>query len=159
MNLERLQELLTRHEGKRRYPYDDADGRQIQGQKRVIHGKVSIGIGRNLTDKGLSDEEVQYLFRNDVAEAVLGARRLFPNFALLSENRQLVVISMVFNLGVAGFGSWTNTCCAIREGRFQDAARHMMDSLWYSQLGGDPPGTDDGKKERSEELIEMMRKG
>jgi len=29
----------------------------------------------------------------------------------------------------------------------------------YAQLGGDPPGTDDGKLERPEELARMMREG
>ena len=49
MNIHQLKKQLTRHEGKRAYPY------------RCPAGKLSIGVGRNLEDKGLSEEEIEYI--------------------------------------------------------------------------------------------------
>ncbi len=156
---ERLKDILGRHEGRRRFPYDDADGRRIGPGKRTIRGKLTIGKGRNLEAVGLSDDEIEHLFENDIRRAVSGAKRLIRNFDSLSENRQIVVVSLVYMMGEAGFMSWTDTRRLIEDGRFEEAARHIEQSKMYAQLGGDPPGTDDKKLERPEELALMMREG
>ena len=157
--IQRLKDILGRHEGKRRFPYDDADGRQIGPKKRTITGKLSIGKGRNLEAVGLFDDEIEHLFENDIKRAVSSATRLIRNFNSLSENRQIVVVSMVYMMGETGFMAWTDTRKLIEAGRFEEAARHIEKSKMYTQLGGDPPGTDDGKLERPEELARMMREG
>lgn len=38
---------------------------------RCSAGKLTIGVGRNLEDKGISEEEALFLLRNDIAEAEL----------------------------------------------------------------------------------------
>ncbi len=156
---ERLKDILGRHEGKRNFPYDDADGKRIGPRKRTIRGKLTIGKGRNLEDVGLSDDEIEYLFENDVRRAVEGARRLVKNFDARSENRRIVLASLVYMLGEAGFGRWKETRRVIEAGRFDLAALHIEQSKLYRQLGGDPPGTDDGRLTRPEELVRMMREG
>ncbi len=52
-----LVRLLTRHEGRRAFPYTDTAGR------------LTIGVGRNLTDRGLADDEIDLLLANDIALA------------------------------------------------------------------------------------------
>ena len=156
---ERLKDILGRHEGKRRFPYDDADGRQIGPGKRTIKGKLTIGKGRNLEAVGLSDDEIDHLFENDIKQAIASAKRLTRNFDSLSENRQIVVVSLTYMMGETGFLAWTDTRKLIEAGRFEEAAQHIEKSKMYAQLGGDPPGTDDGKLERPEELARMMREG
>jgi len=156
---DRLKDILGRHEGKRNFPYDDADGRRIGPRKRTIKGKLTIGKGRNLEDVGLSDDEIEYLFANDVKRAVAGARRLIRNFDSLSENRRVVVASLVYMLGEKGFAAWKETRRVIEAGRFDLAAQHIERSKMYRQLGGDPPASDDGRFERPEELARMMREG
>jgi len=156
---ERLKDILGRHEGRRRFPYDDADGRRIGPGKRTIRGRLTIGKGRNLEAVGLSDDEIEHLFENDIRRAVAGARRLVRNFDALSENRQIVVVSMVYMMGETGFAAWTDTRRHVEAGRFEEAARHIERSKMYAQLGGDPPGADDGRLERPEELARMMREG
>ena len=49
MNRDRLRAQLVLHEGSRLKPYRDTVG------------KLTIGIGRNLDDVGLSEDEVDYL--------------------------------------------------------------------------------------------------
>ena len=60
-----LLRLLTRHEGRRPFPYLDTAG------------KLTIGVGRNLTDRGLSSAEIDLLLANDIAAARAACRRLF----------------------------------------------------------------------------------
>ena len=57
---EELYAQLSLHEDKRSFPYVDSVG------------KVSIGIGRNLDDRGLSPDEIDYLYRNDIELVVSG---------------------------------------------------------------------------------------
>ena len=51
-------------EGKRNKPYRDTVG------------KLSIGVGRNLDDKGLSDGEIAILLEHDINDALAGQRQI-----------------------------------------------------------------------------------
>jgi len=55
--ISRLEEMLIRHEGKRSLPYE------------CSAGKISVGVGRNLEDNPLTDDEIMYLLRNDIARS------------------------------------------------------------------------------------------
>ena len=110
-------------EGVRRMPYTDSVG------------KLSIGIGRNLTDKGIRDDEMELMLMNDIQEAEDGARALVTNFDHLSDERKAVMINLCFNMGQTVLAQFTNTLRAINEGRFDDAADGMLASLWAQQVG------------------------
>lgn len=56
-----LIDQLVRDEGLRLHPYIDSVG------------KLTIGVGRNLTDMGISQAETEMLLSNDIANA--GKRR------------------------------------------------------------------------------------
>ena len=76
----------------------------LKDQKR--HGKLTIAVGRNLTDRGLADDEIDYLFANDLVIALQICQDLYPSFASFTPARQAALISMAFNLGkprLAGF--------------------------------------------------------
>lgn len=123
-------------EGKRRKPYVDTRGR------------MTIGIGRNLTDKGLSAAEINILFDNDVAEAELGARAIFHTFDQLTENRKAVLVNMVFNMGASVFSGFHATIVAVESGDFSGAAERMLQSRWASQVG-----------DRAKRLADLMKSG
>src|SRR5690348_6667679 len=108
--------LLQGHEGYRRYPYTDTVG------------KCSIGIGRNLSDVGLSDAEVLYLFNNDLDAALQACQRLVPRWDALSVPRQAALLDMAFNLGAARMAQFTQTLLAINEARYTDATQAMRNS-------------------------------
>ena len=59
-----LERLLIYHEGLR------------LGVYRCPAGKLTIGVGRNLEDRGITEEEAYYLLRNDIADvaAAVGVR-------------------------------------------------------------------------------------
>lgn len=133
---DRLRPMLAADEGSRSKPYRDTVG------------KLTIGIGRNLDDVGLSPPEIGFLLENDIARAEMAARRLIPAFDALSDARQCVVVSMAFNMGEKTFSTFKNTLACINHGQWASAAAGMRQSLWAKQVG-----------DRAERLAKMMEQG
>jgi lysozyme len=117
-----LVDLLKRDEGVRLFPYRDTVG------------KWTIGAGRNLSDVGLSMDEVEYLLANDIRRTEADARK-YEWFDALDDARKNVVLSMIFNLGPKGFAGFKNTIASIARGDYEDAASRMLQSKWASQVG------------------------
>ena len=137
----RLIEQLRLHEGERRKAYRDTVG------------KLTIGIGRNLDDKGLRRDEIEYLLANDIADSRADLDRYLPWWRGLDPVRQRVLIDMVFNMGAGspkggGLLSFVNTLSEIRRGEYAIAADMMLASKWAAQVG-----------RRAVRLATMMRTG
>lgn len=118
-----LEEQLERDEGKRNKPYRDSQG------------KLTIGIGRNLDDVGLYNDEIYYLLDNDIVHARGGVNRMMPWSATLDEPRRDVLVNMAFNLGVLKLMGFKNTLELVQTGRYDEAADAMLKSLWAKQVG------------------------
>lgn len=114
---------LTIDEGVRLTPYIDTTGH------------TTIGIGRNLTAKGISRSEAEILLRNDIAAAIHDLDTALPWWKSLDAIRQGVMANMVFNMGIATFLTFTHTLTAIHFGDYTAAAAHMLDSTWAAQVG------------------------
>ena len=56
----------------------------------VIYGQTR----RNLTDRGLEDDEIDYLFANDLIIALNICHDLYPRFTSFTPARQAALISM-----------------------------------------------------------------
>lgn len=123
MNLKRLQSQLSIDEGNKSKPYTDTVG------------KLTIGVGRNLTDRGLSADEVNYLLSNDINIATQDAKKLVPGFDKLDDVRQEVLVNMAFNLGLARLGGFKKFLSAVNAGNFAKASVEMLDSVWAKQVG------------------------
>ncbi len=130
---ERLKLELIDHEDKRQFPYDDATGKTIE-RGDLVAGNITIGIGRNLNGRGLSEREIDFLFQNDV-DLVLRDLSTFPWFDSLSDTRKRAVINMRFNLGPAGFRQFTRWMAAMGRRDYEAASNHMLESLWRRQTG------------------------
>ena len=125
--------LLKKHEGLRLKPY------------HCSAGKLTIGIGRNLEAVGISEAEANLMLANDITRIEKEAVDNLPYFNSLSVTRQDVVLSMIFNLGLAGFLKFKNLNTALTYGNFKLAAQEMIKSSWYRQVGA-----------RADELAFMM---
>lgn len=53
--------------------------------------------------------------------------------AACGESRQAVLVSMAYQMGVAGLSGFRNTLKAVADGRWADAAKGMLDSKWARQ--------------------------
>jgi len=136
MNLARLYAQLDTDEGRRKRIYTDTVG------------KISGGVGRNLTDRGFRDDEINLMLANDVAEAIGECRRLLRNFDSLNEVRQEVLVNMMFNMGYARLAGFKKMLAAVLAGNWAEAERQMLDSKWADQVG-----------DRADRLGTAMRKG
>ncbi len=132
--LDILHAQLKIDEGVRSKPYVDSVG------------KVSIGIGRNLTDIGINRGEMALMFDNDLASAEKTARMLVPSFDSLSDVRKSVVMNMAFNMGYKSLATFVNTLRAIDERRWDAVVDGMKASKWARQVG-----------QRADRLAESMR--
>ena len=119
----KLTDQLTRHEGLHLKPY------------HCPAGKLTIGIGRNLEDKGITEKEAAMLLENDIAECIADLEILFQGFDLLPEAVQRVLVDIRFNLGPNRFRHFKKMIAAVEEQDFAKAAAEMKDSRWYRQVG------------------------
>lgn len=131
-----VDELLIYHEGLRLKPYTDAGN------------KLTIGVGRNLEDSGITRDEALLLLHNDIDRVTNALDQKLPWWKSLSDVRKKVLISMAFNLGVGGLLKFSGMLSALQDGDYSTAAEHMLASKWASQVGT-----------RAIELAYMMENG
>lgn len=131
----KLKELLVKHEGKTTYPYVDTVG------------KITIGIGYNLTDRGLPEAWVDKQFEEDVNFFHDHLDRDFKWFRDLNYERKIVLIDMCF-MGYQRFKEFKNMLKALSYKNYDKAADEMLNSKWAIQVGN-----------RALELANIMRTG
>lgn len=127
---------IKTHEGFRSKPY------------LCSKGKLTIGFGRNLESKGLSQKEAETLLLNDVDEAVNALEKEFDFFKSLNQTRQEVLTEMCFNLGLAGLKKFQKMIQALDEKNYVLASQEMMKSAWATQV-----------KKRAQTLSQLMKTG
>jgi lysozyme len=118
----KLVDELIRDEGLRLKPYVDSVG------------KLTIGVGRNLTDVGISEAEAHVLLAADIMSAERVLDRFTPWWRGLTEDRQRVMINMAFNLGL-NLLEFRRTLAFIESGQYEKAADAMLESKWAQQVG------------------------
>lgn len=127
MDLAALKTDLTRDEALRTFPYDDATGKPLQPGDRLV-GKLTIGIGHNLTDNGLPLPIIEDLYEHDVA-ATLGALAFrLPWFPALDPMRQRALVNVAFNVGVGGLLGFRKMLAALAQQDYETAADELLDS-------------------------------
>lgn len=115
--------MLKRDEGIVRKPY------------RCPAGYITIGIGRNLEGKELSDKAVDFLLREDIEEALITCKQIFgKQFETFSEVRQLALINLAFNLGYYKLSQFKRTIAAIKAGQWKEAAENLLKSKYAMQV-------------------------
>ena len=134
--METLEEQLIRHEGYRQFPY------------KCSAGVLTVAIGRNLKDRGISEDEAKYMLHNDITICKQELNLLYPIVNRLNEARHNVLINMCFNIGIVRLGKFKRMWAALEVGNYNEAARQMMDSRWATQVG-----------KRADELAGIMEKG
>lgn len=128
--------MLIDDEGIKKFPYLDCCGLPWRKCTCSNKGKLTIGIGRNLDDVGISENEAIGLQSNDVMKTTLELEKNFHWFGKLNTARRLVVLSMSFNMGISGLKEFHNMIKAIELGDFNQASIEMMHSAWSKQVKG-----------------------
>lgn len=134
--MSKLIETLKRHEGVKDTLY------------KCTADKWTIGVGRNLEDVGLSEDEIDYLLQNDIERTKNLIERYMPWYSDLDEVRQEALINFVFNVGIGTAMKFKNAMAALEAHDYDTAAIEMMDSNWAKQVGN-----------RAIEVTEMIKTG
>jgi lysozyme len=131
-----LRKQLTLHEGRKAKLYQDTVG------------KWTIGVGRNLSDRPLSNAAIDFLLDEDIESHTRELHVALPWVKQLDPTRQAVLIDMAFNLGVGGLLKFKRTLASIQRGDYDLASQEMLESLWARQVG-----------QRAHTLSQMLRTG
>lgn len=136
MNQQALMQELSADEGRKKRIYVDTKG------------KVTGGVGRNLSDRDFSDDEIDLMLSNDIKGVCADLDRVLPWWRNISDARQRVLANMCFNMGIDRLLGFHNTLRMIASGMYQQASVEMLNSQWAKDVG-----------DRAKRLSKMMREG
>lgn len=108
------------------------EGLQLKPYK-CTSGKRTIGYGRNLDDKGITEFEANWMLEFDLEQCIQDLRRNFPFFQSLTDARKAVLIDMRLQMGGKGFRSFKRMLAAVARGDYSDAAHELLDSKYAIQ--------------------------
>ena len=131
-----LTAMLIPEEGLRLKPYRDTVG------------KLTIGVGRNLDDVGISQAEAMAMLANDIARSDAALYKGAPWAKSMDAVRRDVLRDMAFNMGWGSLSKFTSTLMHARSGDYVAAAADMLKSEWAGQVGS-----------RAWTLAKMMKTG
>ena len=142
--MSKLTEMLRRHEGVESHAY------------LCSQNFTTIGVGRNIDagdngrsrGLGLSDDEVDYLLRNDIDRVVEELDDEYSWFAGLNDARSDAMVDISFNLGQTRLRGFRKALEAMEFGDWEEASKQFLDSRWSEQVGN-----------RATELTEIIRTG
>jgi len=136
-----INDYIVKHEGEKK-----------KGDRHIVYQctakKWTLGYGRNVQDRGISESEARYLLENDINECMNDLKTIFPDWVDLSYNRKSVLTDMRFQLGATGFRGFKRLIDAIRTGDIEKAVQSIKGSLYYRQATN-----------RANENINLLREG
>jgi len=97
-------------------------------------GKLSIGRGRNLEDKGITQAESDYLLDNDIKECIEDLAT-FSWWNMLHEKQQVALIDLRHNLGPNRFRGFKMMIKALEMGDYTEASYQVLHSKYADQVG------------------------
>ena len=113
---------LKRDEGNKQFPYTDTVG------------KITIGVGFNLTDVGLSQDEIDYILQARVNK-VAASLAPYDWYAKLDPVRQAAIQNMTYNMGLNSLLHFPSMIHYLAVQDWANASAQALDSLWASQVG------------------------
>lgn len=133
---------LVKHEGLMLKVYQDSLGID------------TIGIGRNVKDrgfselelhviaktveeiyeKGITEEDAYFLLQTDISIVEKELSKVKPIIEHIDSVRQLVLMDMAFNMGVPRLCKFINMWAALEQYNYNKAAEEMLDSRWARQV-------------------------
>lgn len=128
----------------------------IRDEDLVLHpykdtvGKMTIGVGRNIEDRGISYGEAMFMLENDI-KIVKGELERAVGGAFwgsLSDDVQRGLLNMAFNLGIPRLLTFKKMWSALRERNYALAAIEALDSKWAVQVG-----------DRAQRIANLIRNG
>lgn len=134
MNITRLRNTLIRHEGLKLLPY------------KCTAGKLTLGVGRNIEDRGISKETAMQMLDEDIEICLNELMERLNYFETLPTEVQETLVNLCFNMGISRLMKFQLMLGAMEAGQYELAAKELLDSRYARQVG-----------KRAEELADILR--
>lgn len=119
--MEGLREDLIAEEGIRLNPY------------LCPAGKLTLGVGRNLDDVGITEDEAMMMLDNDIERVKAQLAKALPWLETKPPGVQRAIANMAFQMGLGGVLKFKNMLAAIQARDYATARREALDSAWAKQ--------------------------
>ena len=141
--VQRAKNIIKKHEGTRNKVYTDTKGHPTIGigfnldrnDADTILTKVGASKPKVLAGEALSDDQVDRIFTMTFEEATKAVKQLVPTFESLPDNVKIVLLDMMFNMGPNKLQQFEKFLTAVKSNNFTMAAKEMVNSKWYNQVG------------------------
>jgi lysozyme len=127
MPITNLSDQLRRDEEERQFAYDDATGKTLL-KGMTLKANLTAGVGRNLSAKGLSQKERDFLLANDIQDSTVALEGNFPWVMGLDEARKGALLNLTFNMGSHALSGWPKFMAAMKAGDWPTAKAELLDS-------------------------------
>jgi lysozyme len=118
---DKVKEMLVRHEGVMCTLYQCSEA------------KWTIGVGRNLQDRGVTEDEAMYLLDNDIKRVMSQLDEYWTVWRSFPEKAQLCCVDMTFQMGIKGFMGFRRTRALMEMGMWLEASEELLDSKYAIQ--------------------------
>jgi lysozyme len=112
--------------------------KEYEGFSRLVYectsGYATLGFGRNVEQVGITQEEAEYLLKNDIEQCLKELRSIMNRFDDLPDKAQLVLVDMCYNLGLSKLLNFENMLDAIDAGNWEKASSELLDSRYAKQV-------------------------
>ena len=136
MNIQRLRQQLVTHEGVELKPY------------RCTSDKLTIGVGRNIEDRGISHATAMQMLDEDIDICINELQQTLSYWNDLPSRVKEGLINLCFNMGISRLMAFKKSFAYLRSGDFSKAADELLLSRYANQVG-----------QRAVDVANMIRDG
>jgi lysozyme len=113
-----IKEMLIKNEG------------LVCGVYTCSAGKLTCGVGRNLSDNGITEDEAMYLLENDINRVVANLDKVWEVWRTFPPLAQEVCIDCAFQMGITGWMNFRRTRALMEMGAWLEASEEILRSKY-----------------------------
>lgn len=117
-----IAQYIEKNEGRRVHPYRDTVG------------KLTIGVGFNIDDVGLYDNEIDFILDNRIKLVTEKLKFLVPDFETLGLPQRTVLTDLGYNLGIPKLSLFKQFLGAVNAKDWGLAAVELLDSKYAAEV-------------------------
>ena len=111
---------------------------QEEGLKLQLYhctaGKLTIGVGRNVEDRGITHETAMQMLNEDIDICVGELQKNISWFDEAPAKIQEVLIDLCFNMGINRLMGFVKTLHKLKTGVYKEAAEELLDSRYAASV-------------------------
>lgn len=97
-------------------------------------GKITIGVGRNVEDRGITHDTAMQMLDEDIDICVGELEKNLSWFADAPDKIQEVLIDLCFNMGINRLMGFVKTLHKLKTGAYKEAAVELLDSRYAASV-------------------------